>query len=36
MCVFSFEATVKVVSYFRPAVKMPILSEISVEQTRGL
>lgn len=34
--VFSFEEIAKVVSYFRPAVKMPILFEIPVEQTRGL
>lgn len=31
--VFSFE---EIVSYFRPAAKMPILFEIPVEQTRGL
>lgn len=35
-CVFSFKAVVKSVSYFRPAVKIPILFEIPVEQTRGL
>lgn len=33
--VFSFEEIVRVVSYFRPAAKMPILFEIPVEQTRG-
>lgn len=32
-CVFFIGA---IASYLRPAVKMPILFEISVEQTRGL
>lgn len=35
-CEFSFEEIVKIESYFRPAVKMPILFEIPAEQTRGL